>query len=241
MAGPGAGPARKPGLRSGCDRSEEPPREAPEGGGRRERGPGTAPGGVSRGSRGRTGPAGGRFAPPREERREGRRDDARGREPGVVLGRAQRWCGASGQKRGRSLPAPAPGAPVAPVPGPGAPPTPVPPPRTKARWRQGKAAPVWVLSALASALLPARPCRLPCPRLTAPGAVRWPPSSLFFFIIINCLLPANTCCLSCCFGNSLPFAQASRFPTLNRVCCLAEHQKSGSCVLRRSVCRSLVD
>lgn len=53
-----------------------------------------------------------------------------------------------------------------------------------------------------------------------------------FFIIINCLLPANTCCLSCCFGNSLPFAQAPRFPLLNRVCCLAEHQKSGSCVLR---------
>lgn len=162
-----------------------PGARSPRGRLRRAAGDGSGDRGGSRGgSRGRTGPAGGRFAPPREERREGRRDDARGREPGVVLGRAQRWCGASGQKRGRFLPAPAPGAPVAPVPGPGAPPTPVPPPRTKARWRQGKAAPVWVLSAHASALLPARPCRLPCPRLTAPGAVRWPPSSLFFLLLL---------------------------------------------------------
>lgn len=73
MAGPGAGPARKPGLRSGCDRSEEPPREAPEGGGRRERGPGRVPGRGLEGVSGQDG-AGMRPLRPSAGGKEGRKE-----------------------------------------------------------------------------------------------------------------------------------------------------------------------
>lgn len=35
-----------------------------------------------------------------------------------------------------------------------------------------------------------------------------------------CLPPVNTCCLSCCSGNSLPFVRTSLFSLLNYTCCL---------------------